>query len=88
MPMSTKQMKTAPHMIQALLVLPPPGSKPSVLNIMARTKPAIYPKTVASEMVFFPRTEAISMDIQPTHASRVGHCFIPWYSKKAYRDSQ
>ena len=86
--MSIKQMKIAPHMIQALLVLPPPGSKPSVLNIIARTKPAIYPETVASEIVFFPRTEAISMDIQPTQASRVGHCFIPWHSKKVYRDSQ
>ncbi len=52
-PISIESIKTAPHIIQALFVLPPPGSNPSVLNIIAKINPPTYPIIVAIGIIGF-----------------------------------
>ena len=50
-PLRIEKMKTIPYIIQALFVLPPPGPTPSVLSIIARINPPIYPIPAAADVL-------------------------------------
>ena len=49
--MIMEKKRTLAQMNQALFVRPPPGSTPSLLNIIARINPPMYPPTVATERI-------------------------------------
>lgn len=87
-PIRIDKMKIVPHIIQPLFILTPRGLVSSVLNIIARINPPIYPITVATETILLPNIVAIINIKILNIANRFVHCFIPCISKKVYLHNQ